>query len=554
MRMKYEILFVGMLLLIAGTVTAVDAFNNPVDSSFSNNPQYYQPTFNELYSGSDTQNYWPILRDLENDQCEANSDFVIGIPPGGCSPSVVRSDLLAEQDVPVFCQLYAIKINPLIKVSSIRSISFNGDYPEGVKGISYHPARAAVNSYRTLLGDPVLNNIGYVVIILDREANESNLEKNVAGKLTARIRYDADDAYGASRSEYYLNVLSEDDWQNEHAASAFFGGRGFARLESSGGGEARVGLYIDPNDAPYRTFTLKEGETSNAVYFPGYYCRAGLKVKLNDFVGPEDSVLLNMDGQESWVREGTKFFDSQCTVRNIDIAENKTQVSEISGGSGSTSSSIIPKAQEKTTDQCREDNARMVWESARNYKQVNSGDYNIPSNIARNFECLALQVAMAESTVTHCGDQRNDASIINCKECEEDFSNVIVGGDGKSTGIMQVNKNNGDNTGEIREIRDNIANGLRILRQGYRESGREFECEDVKETYSGWERALRSYNGWGCIEGDAGVVSRNYVDKVIEQKSIVENKYPDLCGTSAPAEVSSKKETSTEDSKIEEVS
>jgi len=84
------------------------------------------PLFNQYYSsgsGGDVVgigDMWPILNDIENDQCEAATDFVIGIPPGGCTPTVVPSDLLEEQNVPVFCQLYAVRINPLIKVSSIR--------------------------------------------------------------------------------------------------------------------------------------------------------------------------------------------------------------------------------------------------------------------------------------------------------------------------------------------------------------------------------------------------------------------------------------------------
>ena len=325
---KIFLILVGISILLAGFVLAAGEFNNP-DSRFgSGRVQYYQPSFNDIYSSGDVSSYWPALRNIENDQCEADSDFIIGIPPGGCSPSVVRSDLLAEQNVPVFCQLYAIKVNPLIKTSSIRSISFKGDYPEGVKGISFHPARAAVNSYRTLLGDPYINNIGYVVIILDRQANESNLENFISGELTAKIRYDAEDALGAGRSEYYLNEMSEEDWLNNYAASSFFGGRGFVRVESMDDGEARIGLYNNHERSPYRTVTLKEGETSNSIYFPGYYCKAGLKVRLNDFVGPEDEVLMNFDGQYSWVRKGSKFFDTQCSVRSIDIEDMKVIDSE----------------------------------------------------------------------------------------------------------------------------------------------------------------------------------------------------------------------------------
>jgi hypothetical protein len=283
--------------------------------------QYYQPSFNRLYSGQ-VDTYWPILNRIKNDQCNATSDFIIGIPPGGCSPGVVRSDLLADQNVPVFCELYAIKVNPLIKVSSIRSISFKGDYPDGVSGIAFHPARAAVKSYDTLLGDPLINNIGYVVIIMKREKVEENLEDWVAGNLTATIRYDADEAYGTGRSEFYLPVMSDDEWKTDYARNAFWNGRGYLRLESVSGDRARVQL-LTSRDKVVRTFSLRVGETTPLSYLPGYYCRAGLKVKLNGIVAPEDSALLNIDGEQFWVRDGSKFLNGKCWVNKIDVDKNR---------------------------------------------------------------------------------------------------------------------------------------------------------------------------------------------------------------------------------------
>src|SRR3989344_6192547 len=50
---------------------------------------------------------------MAKDQCGAGNgtDFLVQIAPFGCPPSVVRSDLLEEQNVPVFCQLAATKLN-----------------------------------------------------------------------------------------------------------------------------------------------------------------------------------------------------------------------------------------------------------------------------------------------------------------------------------------------------------------------------------------------------------------------------------------------------------
>jgi len=330
MNKKY---FVVVILFFMAAMVSADTFGGSSGSAFSGSVdgasysggigswQYYQPNFNRLYSGQ-MDTYWPILNRIKNDQCNATSDFIIGIPPGGCTPSVVRSDLLADQSVPVFCELYAIKVNPLIKVSSIRSISFTGNYPAGVSGIAFHPARAAVKSYDTLLGDPLINNIGYVVIILKQNRIEGDLAEWVAGNLTATIRYDAEEAYGTGQSEYYLPVMSDDDWATDYNRNAFWNGRGYLRVESVSGDTARIELLIS-KDKIVQTFNLKVGETSALTYLPGYYCRAGLKVKLNSIVAPENSALLNIDGEQIWVREGSKFLNDKCVVSKIDVEKNR---------------------------------------------------------------------------------------------------------------------------------------------------------------------------------------------------------------------------------------
>ncbi|GAH57118.1 unnamed protein product, partial [marine sediment metagenome] len=234
-----------------------------------------------------------------------------------CEPAVVRSDLLGEQNVPVFCRLSSIKINPLIKVSSIRSISFKGDYPEGVAGISFHPARAAIRTYDTLLGSPLLNDIGYVVIILKRNKKEDEMPEWVGGNLTATIYYDADEAFGTGKGEYYLQTVTEGDWDKGFEASSFWYGRGFLRaVDITEDGRARIGLYTGKNNL-FRNVNLKEGETSGLIYFPGFYCRAGLQVKLNKIVGPEKQARLEIDGEELWVRKGSKILNGRCTVSKI---------------------------------------------------------------------------------------------------------------------------------------------------------------------------------------------------------------------------------------------
>ncbi|GAH52305.1 unnamed protein product, partial [marine sediment metagenome] len=67
-------------------------FGSSVTPTFTGSTSGYQFArpggFNSIYSGDELRTYWPILRDMENDQCEATSDFIISIPPGGCEPAV----------------------------------------------------------------------------------------------------------------------------------------------------------------------------------------------------------------------------------------------------------------------------------------------------------------------------------------------------------------------------------------------------------------------------------------------------------------------------------
>ena len=73
--------------------------------------------------------------------CQQGQDFIIQVSPTGCTPAVVRSDLLSQQDVPVFCPLLATQTNPLINVNSIQSISFTGNYSQYVNTIDCIPLK-----------------------------------------------------------------------------------------------------------------------------------------------------------------------------------------------------------------------------------------------------------------------------------------------------------------------------------------------------------------------------------------------------------------------------
>src|SRR5271157_784232 len=154
-RNEILILFGIVFFFIFYSINFASAF------SFVNNPQIFQ-------IGSNT-----IGATFNPSMCQQNQDFAVQISPTGCQPLPVRSDLLEDQDVPVWCPLAATQLNPLINVKSINSISFSGTYPSTIQSIGFYPAQAGLNLNGQTNGYPTLSNIGYAVIDLKQQPNES---------------------------------------------------------------------------------------------------------------------------------------------------------------------------------------------------------------------------------------------------------------------------------------------------------------------------------------------------------------------------------------------
>jgi hypothetical protein len=209
--MNWKIIFIVFALAVlasAGIVSAQSYLSQPSYSgrSYVQN-QDYQADFRRLYSRSGLDTYWPILRNA--DSCFAGEDIILQVSPLGCEPLVVRSDLLADQNVPVFCQIDALELNPLIDIEQIRNIRFTGKYPPEVAGVAFHPSRAALRSRDRLLGSPLIENIGYVVVVLRREAVEDKLPDLVNLTLTAQIDYYAGNAFGIGQADFKLSPQTE---------------------------------------------------------------------------------------------------------------------------------------------------------------------------------------------------------------------------------------------------------------------------------------------------------------------------------------------------------
>ena len=301
----------------SGTTTSTSGY----DSGFGGlNVQYTNPSTGGSYGYTNPSQYWG---DYGRENCNARQDIFMQILPFGCSPAVVRSDLLEEQNVPVFCKVMSIQANPLIDISRIRSISFAGSYPKGVSGVSYYPSRAALvgGNYglRNIESSPVNTEMGYLVIVLSRQAVESNMSDYVEGNITANVDYDSEGAYGIGQSNYYLSEMSDEDWQSNYRQYGFWNGKGYIRAESIEADKAMIGIYRS-DSTKVSEVTLNRGATSQDIYLPGFYCAAGLNVRLEGINAPVESALLQINDKQVWVSRGDRILDNACSV--VDLKTN----------------------------------------------------------------------------------------------------------------------------------------------------------------------------------------------------------------------------------------
>ena len=316
----------GMSFIAIAVLFLVQLVAGASSSTF--NVQYTQPGFQSSYRSYYSQSlgqglpsmssvFWPGLADAE--KCEARQDFIISIAPAGCQP-IVRSDLLAEQNVPVFCQLNALKLNPLVEVNAISHITPSmKTYPKEIAGVGFHPAKAALRTRTTLLGSPVINDVGYVVVVL-KKMNEKDMPKWVGGNLSAYIRYDIERAYGIGRHEFFLPVLTDEQWEFEYKKYSFWDGKGFLRLDYVEPEKASVSIYSSVGGkytGRVAKLDSEKGKLSRAAYLPGFFCRAALQVQLNGVGVAETFAKLRIDDDVVELVKGGKFLNNKCSIVDI---------------------------------------------------------------------------------------------------------------------------------------------------------------------------------------------------------------------------------------------
>jgi hypothetical protein len=319
MANKFGIMLFGFVLIsLIGFVSAqvqVGQTNDDFYGGSRGTASYvkYGSSFNSYY-GSELSTYWPTLSNI--DECNARQDILVQVSPIGCQPAVVRSDLLAEQNVPVFCQLDLLQINPAIDIKQIRSMSFNGKYPPYVASVGFHPARAALRTGNNLLGSPLKNNIGYVVVVLKKNPNEKEIPDFFNFTLSASIDYYSGNALGIGATELLLEETSEAEWQTNKYSQSFLRGQYSVRLLDSDVNGVKIGLYKE--DIKTSEVSLsRDKQQSNPVYLPNSYCQTGLRFSYSDFTSSGKLVKVQVDDDILDLYEGARFLNGQCIVKKV---------------------------------------------------------------------------------------------------------------------------------------------------------------------------------------------------------------------------------------------
>ncbi|MBS3081682.1 hypothetical protein J4416_01930 [Candidatus Pacearchaeota archaeon] len=275
----------------------------------------YGSSFNSYYGGQ-ASTYWPVLSNREF--CTANQDIVIQVSPVGCQPAVVRSDLLAEQNVPVFCQLDLLQVNPTIDIKQIRNIRFNGKYPEYVAGVGFHPANAALRTTNSLLGTPLQSNIGYVVVVLKRNPDEKTLPKFFNFTLSASIDYYSENSLGIGTTELIIRDTNNDEWSVAKNKQSLFGGKMSVRVRDTENNNS-IKLELYSGDIKHSELTLqKNSPQPNSVYLPGSYCQTSLQFNYDNFNPPSSIARIQVDDDILDVYVGSRFLNGKCLVRKVE--------------------------------------------------------------------------------------------------------------------------------------------------------------------------------------------------------------------------------------------
>ena len=305
------------------------------------------------YYGEDSKYYYPamsITQDQQDEFCKQNQDFIIQVPVTGCTPAVVRSDLLEEQNVPVFCKLVGMKVNPLIEVPYIKDVNVN-NYNQSpyIIAQTFHPPRSALKfSFAEIVGRepqqtveaiqnavikneeskigiegvPMLNDLGYVVLILKKQPVEAQMPDNITMHLEANIKYSITRNYGINTNKMPLKILTDEEWREQHGKYSFWNGQGYLRLIDLKEDEATIEVYAKDPFSKVGKVKLKVGKKNEKLFNLGDDpCAMDIKLRLDNIDFPSTKARLIVNGDELVLGKDDKILDSNCEVSSVNPSE-----------------------------------------------------------------------------------------------------------------------------------------------------------------------------------------------------------------------------------------
>ena len=302
MKQKNKFLFGAFLLFVI-------LFSGAVFSTYSSSSGYTKfssSSYSSFMGSSSTK-----------DNCAENTDFILQLDSLGCTPIVVRSDLLEEQNVPVFCPIAALDISPVIDVASIKSVSFSGNYNSSeVSGVGFYPTRASLLGSSDVVSADT-GSIGYAVIVLKQHKTEDDMPDSVSGNITATLSYDYQTALGIGASTFYLPVLDDSTFEQTKNKYSFWNGKGYLKLNSLTSDSADVSVLSGDSNV-VSTTSLAKGESSSKISLPGFDCLADLTLKLVSLENPDTYARLMVNSELVEVTKGEKFLNNKCTVSSLE--------------------------------------------------------------------------------------------------------------------------------------------------------------------------------------------------------------------------------------------
>ncbi|MEM2707458.1 MAG: hypothetical protein QXQ30_00010 [Candidatus Pacearchaeota archaeon] len=259
--------------------------------------------------------------------CNQTKNFIVYIDPlEGCQPNIIRSDLLEDQPVLVFCKIKAINLNPLLDNIYIKSVSIATPYKSSniVGGVIYHSpyigekllSRYLWDEYGYKRGIASFDNLGYAVVMLN-PVPESKMPERIDINATARILYSAGFIYGIDRNSFLIPELSEEEWKARFDEFSFFNGKGFIKVNKIKKDFVDVEIYKETiNDpTPIRVTLTKDKPVK--VNFWGFFCdNQEFDIILEDILYPQSYARLIINGKEYLLAEGDEA--EGCKIINIE--------------------------------------------------------------------------------------------------------------------------------------------------------------------------------------------------------------------------------------------